>query len=173
MGSLLRWGWQQFNSANQIVFGAGEYGILFAIIVFHLLLAIATLGLGDKTICEILRPFKQIFSIDKDSLLEGALDIGLAVPRAAIYFLGLYFRAYILIVRLVLGTYLALLASVLTVMLLMLVFLLLFGESGQTITPTQNQFGVLLSYAIGAYWYWRIDGKRICGNLYQSWQCLA
>ena len=102
MEMLVRTIWKSLNSVFQGSSSGAELNFLLVFILLHILLAIATLGLGGKTVCEILRPLKRIFKPELPSLQEGIAEVTMAIPEALMYYLSLYVRAYLLLLRLLL-----------------------------------------------------------------------
>ena len=82
MEMLVRTIWKSLNSVFQGSSSGAELNFLLVFILLHILLAIATLGLGGKTVCEILRPLKRIFKPELPSLQEGIAEVTMAIPEA-------------------------------------------------------------------------------------------
>jgi hypothetical protein len=172
MEITLRAIWNAFNSAHSFVVHGVQLNFWFWLVAFHFVLAIATLGLGDRTICDIARPLRKIFKPDVESVLDGVLEVVVAVPRAFLYYVSLYIRSYILTLRVFFLAYISIVPALLTPIVLSLVGLLLFGNV--QVTPENEiyfRIGALSVVPSWAYWYWRIDAKRLITNLWRSFKC--
>jgi hypothetical protein len=164
--------WNAFNSAHAFVVHGAQLNFWFWLVAIHFVLAVATLGLGDRTICDIARPLRKIFKPDAESLIDGAVEVVVAVPRAVIYYLSLYFRSYLLAVRVVLMACISIIPALLTPLILSLSSLLLFGNAQRT-SDNDIFFQIVILSVVPswAYWYWRIDAKRLFRNFQRAFQC--
>ncbi len=172
MEFVLRAVWEAFNSAHKYVLHGAALNLWFWFVCLHFLLAIATLGLGDRTVCDIARPLRKIFNPDAESLIEGVLEVAVALPRAVVYYGGLYLRSYILAVRVLLLAYVCVIPALLTPLALALASLLIFGNV--QVTPANEHFFELIMFSTvpsWAYWYWRLDAKRLVSNFRRAFQC--
>lgn len=162
-----------WHKATDVAVPTDQLGLVLILLVLHVVLAIATLAWGDQSVCELLAPIKKMFSLPGlDDVLQGAFDLVLALPRALVYCVYLYARAYLLAIRLVLGAMLAAALALLGVVVCMLLLLLLSGESSIPLTPSQVK---ALDYGIILWWiycYWRLDGKRALFNLQRAFNCI-
>lgn len=168
MGVTLQALWNALNEVHVFVVRGGQLGFWFWLVALHIGLGVATLAWGDRTIGDMLRPLRKIFSPDTEALLDGLIEVTVAIPRAVAYYLGLYFRAYLLLFRLLMGMWLALIPALVTLIALRLVSLLFFGDAS-----TGGQSDVLMMTAVGcawAFWYWRFDGRRLANNIRKAWQ---
>lgn len=171
MELTLRAIWNAFNSVHSFVIHGAQLNFWFWLVALHAALALATLALGDKTVGDMLKPLRRIYSPDKEALLDGALDVVVAIPRAVLYYLALYVRAYFLLLRLAVFMYLAFIPALLTTMVLLIVGRLVFG--GGSFTPESaafNNAAMASIYISWAYWYWRLDGRRLADNVQRAWR---
>jgi hypothetical protein len=164
--------WKAANNVYRFTLGAESIGLLTIVVLLHIVLAIATLGLGDRTVCDLLRPLRSIFRPDTNSILDGVLEVTVAIPRAIVYYVSLYFRSYILAIRVLLLLWLSGILAMLSPLVLALVMGIVFGFSSNV--DQHNELGklvVLSFYPSLAYWYWRIDGRRLAHNVRNAWNC--
>lgn len=170
--NVLRNLWDVFNTAHQWVVGGTAVSFMAGLVLLHILLGIATLGLGDRTVCELLRPIRRIFKPEVASIAEGTLDVAIALPRAMLYYGGLYLRAYLLALRICFLLLVALVPALLVTLGLMFVAGAVVGFA----TPMDRYPGlsdlIYLSTLAGwGYFYWRIDGRRLVYNIRRSFGC--
>jgi hypothetical protein len=168
----LRQLWSAANNAYKVTIGAESIGFMTMVVGVHIILAVATLGLGDRTVCDILKPLRKIFKPDVESLLEGTLEVAIAIPRAIVYYVSLYLRSYVLAVRVILWMWLSAVLAMLTPLVLAIAMGIVHGFS----TPLQQiglaeQIVPLSFFPSLAYWYWRFDGRRLLINLRDAWNC--
>lgn len=172
MEMLVRTIWKALNSIFQSSSSGAELNLLLIFVLLHILLAIATLGLGGKTVCEILRPLKRIFKPGLPSLQEGVAEVTMAIPEALLYYLSLYVRAYLLLLRLLIFIYLAIIPALLAPLGFAILLGVLYGfDANLNEHPILYSLVVLSIYPSWAYWYWRIDGRRIFVNFRAAWRC--
>lgn len=168
----LRQIWNAINNAYKATLGSESLGILTLVVGVHLLLAVATLGLGDRTVCDVLRPLRKIFKPDAESVIDGAFEVVVAVPRAIVYYAALYVRSYFLALRILFWLWAAVIVALAVPLVLAIGMGFVYGFN----TP-QSQVGdvsqlVPLSFAPAlAYFYWRFDGKRLATNFRNAWHC--
>jgi hypothetical protein len=168
----LRAVWKAMNNAYHATIGTETLGLMTILVFLHIILAAATLGLGDRTICDIFRPLRKIFRPDAESIIDGALEVTVAIPRAIFYYVSLYFRSYILALRVLLLLWLSLIPALLTPILLSIVTGIAYGFSSPIEQNSSVAQLVILSfYPSLAYWYWRIDGQRLFVNIRNACNC--
>lgn len=168
MGVTLQALWNALNELHVFVVRGGQLGFWFWLVLLHVGLGLATLAWGDRTVGDMMRPLRKIFSPDTDALLEGMVEVAVAIPRAVAYYGGLYVRAYLLLFRLLMGMWLALIPALLTLIVLLVVLLIFAGDQSSI-----GQSEALMVSVIGgawAYWYWRFDGRRLAENVRRAWQ---
>lgn len=164
--------WGSINNIYKMTIGEESLGLMTLIVLLHIFLALATLSLGDRTVCDIFRPLRKIFKPDTDAILDGILEVAIAIPRAIIYYGSLYFRSYILAFRITFLLLVSAIPAMMTPLMLLIIQGLIFGFS----TPVEQhmELTVLIIWSVYpsfAYWYWRIDGRRLYTNFRNSWQC--
>jgi hypothetical protein len=172
MEFTLRAIWEALNSVNSFVIYGAQLNFWFWLVALHFVLALATLGIGDRTICDIARPLKKIFEPDAESILDGALEVTIAVPRAIVYYVSLYIRSYFLALRVLILAYVSVIPALLTPIVILIISILLFGDT--KVTPQNEiyfQLAILSVVPSWVYWYWRIDGKRLFSNFRRAFQC--
>ena len=172
MELTLRAIWAALNSVNSFIIHGAQLNFWFWLVAIHFVLALATLGIGDRTICDIARPLKKIFKPDVESILDGAIEVTMAVPRAIVYYVWLYIRSYFLALRVLVLAYVSVIPALLTPLAILLVGVVFFGGAKET---KQNeiyfQLVILSVVPSWAYWYWKIDGKRLFSNFRRSFNC--
>lgn len=160
--------WAELNSIYGATIGSQSLGVFALLVALHIVLAIATLGMGNRTVCDILRPLRSIFALGAESMAGGVVEITVAVPRAVVYCFGLYFRAYFLAARLLLWLWVAAIAALLAPLVLTIGLLLVHGVHA----PEFDAEWVVLSFwPAHAFFYWHFDGRRMANNLYRAWHC--
>lgn len=164
--------WDAVNNAYKTSVGTESLGLLTIIVALHLLLAVATLSLGGRTVCEMARPLRKIFKPDAQSVIEGSFEVFVAVPRAAIYYSGLYLRSYILALRILLWLWAATIVALFVPLAVSIVIVIIYGPS----TPINDIGGVAYLVPLSfwpalAYFYWRFDGRRLAENFRAAWRC--
>lgn len=167
MGVTFQALWNALNEIHVFVVQGGQLGFWFWLVALHIGLGVATLALGDRSIGDMLRPLRKIFSPDKDALLDGAIEVAVAIPRAVVYYLGLYLRSYVLLCRVVMGMCIALIPALFTLLALLIVSLVVFGNNSSI-----GQSDELILTVVGcawAYWYWQLDGRQLAQNIIRSW----
>lgn len=168
----LRQIWSTLNNAHKIIIGSESIGLVTIIVLLHLLLALATLGLGDRTVCDIARPLRKIFKPDTDSLVDGVVEVTIAVPRAVVYYSVLYVRSYFLALRVLLWLWAAAITALLVPLFFSVAMGLIYGFRTPLSQIGQAALLVPLSFWPAlAYFYWRFDGKRVTKNFIAAWQC--
>jgi|JI8StandDraft_1071087.scaffolds.fasta_scaffold26843_2 hypothetical protein len=164
--------WSVFNNAHKVIIGSDSIGIAALVVAIHLLLAVATLGLGDRTVCDIARPLRKIFKPDTDSLMDGIFEVTVAVPRAIVYYAALYIRSYVLALRVLLWLWAAAIAALFVPLAASIAMSLIYGFSTPLSQLGQVALLVPLSFWPAlVYFYWRLDGKRVAKNFQAAWQC--
>jgi len=142
--------------------------LVIALAVLHGLLAIATLGLDGRTICEILAPLRRILAISFDSLLEGIFEVVVIIPRALWFIAEVYLRAYFFAVRLVFSMTVSMIPAILIVLLLESVFA---SRLSASLHFSISEVLWFLFLAIWAVSYWRLDGHKVFLNFKRSLKC--
>lgn len=164
--------WSAINNAYRVTIGSESLGFVKIVVALHVLLAAATLGLGDRTICDILRPIRNIFKPDAESVIDGAVEVVVAVPRAIIYYGTLYVRSYILALRVLLWLWAACIVAMAVPLVLAIAMSVIYGFNTPLAQVGPVAQVVPLSFVPAlAYFYWRFDGKRLVTNFRNSWNC--
>lgn len=171
MKSSFNFLWEVLNNSYGVVIGAESLSLLTILVICHIFLAIITLCLGDRTICDILRPLRKIFQPDAESLCDGVIGFFVAIPNAICYYVKLYIKVWVLALRISFVMLLAMLASVFFLMLLLIIFNLVLGEEAVMQSSALAQFTLYFHYICTAYCFWRIDGRQLATNFRNAWRC--
>ena len=164
--------WGAVNNAYRASIGTESIGLLTILVLLHFFLAIATLGLGDRTVCDILRPLRKIFRPDTESALEGIFEIIVAIPRALIYYAGLYVRSYFLAIRVLLWLWAAAIVALLVPLAASVAAGIIYGFNTPISQLGQAPQLIILSFWPAlAFFYWRFDGRRVIVNIKAAFQC--
>ena len=172
MDLAIRAVWDALNSIYKVSFGGGSLSFVAIFVLLHIALAIGTLGLGDQTICDVLRPLTRIFKLGTDSLVDGALEVTVAIPKAVAYYVVLYLRSYMLVLRLLFAAWISVIPALLSPLVLFVGLGFFYGFNTKAEDhPAVFQLAILSVYPSWTYWYWRVDGRRIFDNIRRALRC--
>lgn len=164
--------WGMLNDAFVFTFTGPSIQPLLWFGILHVILAMATLGHGDRTLCDILKPILRIFNPDKEALLSGSIEVVVGIPRAIVYYGSLYIRAYLLAIRVLLFAWIAAILGLLAPLVSSIFLGLIYGFGSKAADHDASyQLAILTFYPASCYCYWRLDGRRLLANFKRAIQC--
>jgi hypothetical protein len=164
--------WQLANAFWQGTLTLSGGWFWLAVLLLHVLLALATVACSGRSVCELGEPFRRLFRMSWDALADGVIELVFGIPRLLVYLLVLYLRAYVLLARVLFVAWIAGIPGLLTVMALYLLLWLILSLSVEFDEALLDALILPAMVLCWAYWYWKIDGESLWRNTRASLACL-